>query len=140
MNTKQDKRTTLFITLFFTAIILLMFIGIAGSLIAERHTGELETDSLKINYVDGLNCQKDSLLLEIDSLYTEMNKMELFLFNDYNINFARYKQGKISLDSLQTILKMHSDISNNLQELKDNIASKESELREIDRTIYLYSK
>ena len=124
----------------FTTIILLMFTGIVGSLVVEQHAGDIETDSLKINYVDDLNSQKDSLLLEIDSLCTEMNKMESFLLNDYNTKFALYEQGKISFDSLQTILKTHSGISNKLQELKDNIASKESELREIDRTIYLYSK
>lgn len=140
MNTKQEKRTTLFITLSFTAIIALILIGIIYSITAEQHAGDIETDSLKINYVDDLNSQKDSLLLEIDSLCAEMNRMESFLFNDYNENFILYEQGKISFDSLQAILKIHSDISNDLQELKDNIASKEYELREIDRTIYLYDK
>lgn len=140
MNTKQRKQTNLFITLSFTAIIVLMLIGVVYSLTTERHIGDIETDSLKINYVDGLNFQRDSLLIKIDSLCTEKNKMESFLFNDYNTKFKLYEQGEISLDSLQTVLKMHSDISIELQELKNEIISKEYELREVDRTIYLYNR
>lgn len=140
MNTKQRKQTNLFITLSFTAIIVLMLIGVVYSLTTERHIGDIETDSPKINYVDGLNSQRDSLLIKIDFLCTEKNKMESFLFNDYNTKFKLYEQGEISLDSLQTVLKMHSDISVELQELKNEIISKEYELREVDRTIYLYNR